>query len=76
MKGLAEASHSNIEVLKDWLSDMAENISLGQNTAQKNVDCKLGSLKTCMDTLSKVNDQLDTLKGLLVNALKVRLLSI
>ena len=63
--------HLNLEVLKDWISDMAETIAQGQSKLEGKLELSTKSIEKSMKTLPLVNEQLDTLKALVFNALQV-----
>ena len=74
IKGLCEATHTNVEIIKDWLSDLSESVTKATRELQEKVDLlssnpeNLGQLWVSVE---KVSTQLSTLKTLVVNALQV-----
>ena len=74
IKGLSEGIHTNVEILKEWNSDLSDSMAkkLGD------IKDKLGSPVLSQDSLSKVNlsvekvnSQLAAMRTLLVDALTV-----
>ena len=69
IKGLCEATHTNVDVIKDWLNDLSESVTKATHELKEKVD----SLSSNPGNIGQlwVSTQLSTLKTLVVNALQV-----
>jgi hypothetical protein len=74
IKGLSESTHTNVEVLKEWVSDLSESVSNSHRDLQEKIGSLAsnpGSLGQLWISVEKVSKQLNTLKTIVINALQV-----
>ena len=79
IKGLCEATHTNVDVIKDWLTDLSESVTKATHELKEKVDSlssNPGNIGQLWVSVEKVSTQLSTLKTLVVNALQVVYISI
>ena len=74
IKGLCEATHTNVDIIKDWLTDLTESVRKSLHELQSKVDSissKPEDLGQLWASVEKVNNQLSTLRTLVITALQV-----
>ena len=74
IKGLCEATHTNVDVIKDWLKDLSESVTKATHELKEKIDLlssNPGNIGQLWVSVEKVSTQLSTLKTLVVNALQV-----
>ena len=70
IKGTADTNHNDLEVLKDWISDLSEYVGTTKDEIIGKVSGNTKTLDNVCSVIGNVDAQLGVLKGLIVNALK------
>ena len=76
--GLAEIANE-VDALKDWVAELSKSVTLGANDVKNDfrvISTLSDMVSKCSDTVTRMASQLDTQKGLIVNALKVSIIII